>query len=83
MAERLTHAYEGDLAVFLIGMTINRPWRPDLWGPVFAAMPRMLGELQTNKAAADRGEQEWWGFHQARTLMGGRGGRVGPRPAAR
>lgn len=23
MAERLTHAYEGDLAVFLIGMTVR------------------------------------------------------------
>ena len=25
--------------VFLIGMTINRPWRLDGWLPVFAAMP--------------------------------------------
>ncbi|MCC9193074.1 DUF4188 domain-containing protein [Arthrobacter sp. zg-Y916] len=34
--------------VFLIGMRINRPWRPDLWFPVFAAMPRMLKELSSN-----------------------------------
>lgn len=73
MAERMTHGYEGDLAVFLIGMTVNKPWRPDLWAPVFGAMPRMLAELQANKAAAERSEQEWWGFHGARTLMGGRG----------
>jgi hypothetical protein len=36
-------------------------------------MPRMLGELHANKAAAGRGEQEWWGFHLARTLVGVRG----------
>lgn len=33
------------LVVFHIGMRIRQPWRPDLWGPVFAAMPRMLKEL--------------------------------------
>lgn len=42
---RSTHRYDGELVVFLIGMTINRPWRPDLWLPTFAAMPRMLREL--------------------------------------
>jgi len=42
---RMTHAYEGELVVFLIGMRINRWWRPDLWLPVFNAMPPMLAEL--------------------------------------
>ncbi len=42
---RITHAYEGELVVFLIGMRINRWWRPDLWLPVFSAMPPMLAEL--------------------------------------
>jgi len=42
---RMTHRYEGELVIFLIGMGINRPWRPDLWLPVFVAMPRMLREL--------------------------------------
>ena len=42
---RMTHAHDGELVVFLVGMRINRPWRPDQWLPVFAAMPRMLGEL--------------------------------------
>jgi hypothetical protein len=32
--------------VFLIGMTINKWWRPDLWLPTFLAMPPMLRELQ-------------------------------------
>ena len=44
-AGRMTHAYEGELVVFLIGMRINRWWRPDLWLPVFSAMPPMLAEL--------------------------------------
>ena len=42
---RITHEHEGDLVVFLIGMKINQPWRPDLWLPVFTEMPRMLKEL--------------------------------------
>lgn len=42
---RLTHDYDGELVVFLIGMRIRQWWRPDLWGPVFAAMPSMLREL--------------------------------------
>src|SRR4029450_11251868 len=42
---RMTHQYEGDLVLFLIGMRINKPWRPDLWLPVFRAMPGMLAEL--------------------------------------
>ena len=29
-AIRFTHEYEGELVVFLIGMRINKPWRPDL-----------------------------------------------------
>ncbi len=45
---RATHSYDGELVVFLIGMTINKPWRPDLWGPVFQAMPGMLRELATD-----------------------------------
>ncbi len=44
-AGRMTHRYDGELVVFHIGMQINRPWRPDLWMPVFQAMPGMLREL--------------------------------------
>ena len=46
---RMTHDYDGDLAVFLIGMRINKPWRLDLWLPVFTAMPAMLAELSKDK----------------------------------
>ncbi|WOP17392.1 DUF4188 domain-containing protein [Raineyella sp. LH-20] len=46
---RMTHDYEGELVVFLIGMTINTWWRPDRWLPVFLAMPRMIRELSQDR----------------------------------
>lgn len=51
MAERppvtvTTAQVEGGFAVFLIGMRVNRWWRPDLWLPVLLAMGRMLRELR-------------------------------------
>ena len=46
---RMTHDYDGDLVEFLIGMRINKPWRLDLWLPVFTAMPVMLAELSKDK----------------------------------
>ena len=46
---RMTHQHDGELVVFLIGMTINKPWRPDLWWPPFRAMPRMLRELSESE----------------------------------
>lgn len=42
---RMTHRHSGELVVFLIGMRVNRPWRPDLWLPTFLAMGPMLSEL--------------------------------------
>jgi hypothetical protein len=45
LGTRFTHSHSGELVVFLIGMRINTPWRPDLWMPALAAMPRMLAEL--------------------------------------
>jgi hypothetical protein len=48
---RMTHDYDGDLVVFLIGMRINKPWRLDLWLPVFTAMPAMLAELSKDKGS--------------------------------
>lgn len=59
---RRTHAFEDDVVVFNIGMTIRKPPRPDLWGPVFVAMPRMLAELTRNREAAKRGEATDLGF---------------------
>lgn len=42
---RSTHRHDGELVVFHIGMQINKWWRPDVWLPVFGAMPAMLREL--------------------------------------
>ncbi|MBE1513721.1 hypothetical protein H4W26_000476 [Nesterenkonia halotolerans] len=42
---RHTHRHEGPVVVFMIGMTINKPWKFNRWAPVFAAMPKMLEEL--------------------------------------
>jgi hypothetical protein len=50
--ERVTAEIEGDFVLFLIGMRINKPWRPDKWLPVFLAMPRMLKELEARGAAS-------------------------------
>jgi len=46
IARRVTAEIEGDFVVFLIGMRINRPWKPWKWLPVFAAMPKMVSELE-------------------------------------
>ncbi|WP_433505086.1 DUF4188 domain-containing protein [Pseudonocardia halophobica] len=45
---RTTHEHEGELVVFLIGMTINRWWRVDQWLPTLLAMGPMLRELSTD-----------------------------------
>ncbi|MFN0093670.1 MAG: DUF4188 domain-containing protein [Dehalococcoidia bacterium] len=46
--ERVTPTVDGDFVVFLIGMRVNKPWKPWKWLPVFMAMPRMLRELARN-----------------------------------
>jgi hypothetical protein len=43
--ERMTGVVDGDFAVFLIGMRINKPWKVHRWLPAFLAMPKMLREL--------------------------------------
>lgn len=69
----LTHADIDQVVIFHIGMTITAPWRPDLWLPVFTAMPRMLAELHRNRSAHERGEAEDLGFLGAHTLLGAQG----------
>src|SRR6185436_19459139 len=46
LAGRMTSDAPEGTVVFLIGMRVNRPWKPWKWGPVAAAMPRMLRELE-------------------------------------
>jgi hypothetical protein len=45
ISSRVTGHIDGDFVVFLIGMRINKPWKPHKWLPLFLAMPRMLKEL--------------------------------------
>lgn len=44
----MTHDYDGELVVFLIGMRINTWWRVREWLPTVLAMPPMLKELATD-----------------------------------
>lgn len=48
IAERVTARPQGEFVVFIIGMRINRWWKPWKWLPVLLAMPRMLVELGRN-----------------------------------
>jgi hypothetical protein len=48
---RYTAAPDDDLIVYLIGMRINKPWKPHKWLPVFVAMPRMLRWLDKHPEA--------------------------------
>ena len=61
---RWTHAHTGDLTVFLVGMRINRLWRPDQWVPTVLAMGPMLTELARDPSS---------GFLGYRVLLGWRG----------
>ena len=46
--KRVTAHIQGDFVVFLIGMRINRYWKPHKWLPTVLAMPRMLKELEAS-----------------------------------
>jgi hypothetical protein len=48
---RFSAQLDGDFVVFLIGMRINKPWKPHRWLPVFRAMPRMIKELERDPAS--------------------------------
>jgi hypothetical protein len=48
---RYTATIDGDFVVFLIGMRINRPWKPHQWLPVLAAMRPMIRELEADPAS--------------------------------
>jgi len=50
---RVTGRIDGDFVVFLIGMRVNKVWKPHKWLPVLLAMPKMLKELEA--APADVG----------------------------
>src|SRR3984957_13784084 len=47
---RVTAQIEGDFVVFLIGMRINKPWKPHKWLLNVRTMPKMLKELEAAPA---------------------------------
>jgi hypothetical protein len=51
IGRRVTAHIDGDFVVFLIGMRINRPWKPHKWLPALRAMPGMLKELEAAPTA--------------------------------
>ena len=59
--ERLTHAREGSIVVFLIGMRVNRWWKVRQWLRTARAMPRMLRELGEHPELGMLGGQAWFG----------------------
>jgi Monooxygenase af470-like len=71
-AKRVTAKIDGDFVVFLIGMRINKPWKPHKWLPVFRAMPRMIRELERHPESGFLGHimslgvivQYWRSFEQ-------------------
>lgn len=50
----------GEVVVFIIGMRINRLWKPWSWWPVFRAMPRMLDQLKANPDSGLLGAHVCW-----------------------
>lgn len=48
---RFTAAPDDDLVVFLIGMRINKAWKPHKWLPVFVAMAQTLRLLDKHPEA--------------------------------
>lgn len=64
---RHTHEHDGAIAVFLIGMRVNKPWKVATWWPAFTAMPRMIRELSGDPDS---------GFLGARGVIEGRGATV-------
>jgi len=64
---RVCAEIDGPFVVFLIGVRLNRWWKPWKWAPVFSAMPKMLIELGNNPEL---------GLLHARTHFGLRGAMV-------
>lgn len=59
--QRMTAEMDGDFVVFLIGMRVNRIWKPHRYIPVAAAMTRMLKELNAHPELGFLGGEQWFG----------------------
>jgi hypothetical protein len=59
--ERMTADVEGEFAVFLIGLRINKPWKIHKWLPVTRAMSKMLEELDQHPQLGFISQESWFG----------------------
>lgn len=59
--QRMTSAADGDVVVFLIGMRVNRWWKPWQWLRTAFAMPRMLRELAEHPELGLLGSEAYFG----------------------
>lgn len=60
-SQRLTDTHQGPIVVLLIGMRVNRWWKPWAWLPVILAMGRMLAELSSKPEKGLLGFESWPG----------------------
>ncbi|MDP8999619.1 MAG: DUF4188 domain-containing protein [Myxococcota bacterium] len=58
---RVSGRMDGDFAVFLIGMRVNRWWLPHKWMRVAFAMSKMLRELSLHRELGFLGGESWFG----------------------
>ena len=61
ITQRMCGQMDGDFVVFLIGMRVNRWWKPWTWLRVGAAMPRMVRELTLHPELGYLGGESWFG----------------------
>ena len=59
--QRMTSAADGDVVVFLIGMRVNRWWKPWQWLRTALAMPRMLRGLAQHPELGMLGSEAYFG----------------------
>lgn len=57
---RMTANHSGDIAVFIIGMRVNRLFAVGKWLPVFRAMGAMLGELHRDPGSGFLAYEMCW-----------------------
>ena len=61
ISKRMVGRVDGNFVVFLIGMRVNRWWKPHRWLPVALAMPRMVRELEAHVDLGFLGAESFFG----------------------
>jgi hypothetical protein len=61
ITKKMSGQIDGEFVVFLIGLRVNRWWKPWTWLRVGSAMPRMLKELAEQPELGFLGSEAWFG----------------------